>query len=92
MSPTDISIALWGVIGGAIRALDTAVRERTVPPIGILFANILIAGFCGYLASKFAMKIDPEWATPSAGIGGYLGTRIIDLAVSVGVSAKGGGK
>lgn len=89
---TEIMIALWGLLGGIIRALDTAVRDNSMPSIGALLANILIAGFCGFLAAKMAGRIDPDWSMVAAGTGGYLGTRTFDVLLLAFQSAREGGK
>ena len=80
---TDIVVSLWGLLGGIIRALDTAIRTDAVLPAHLLVANVLIAGFCGLLASSVAAHFDPDWTTVGAGVGGYLGTTTIDVLVSL---------
>jgi fluoride ion exporter CrcB/FEX len=87
----EVTVALWGVLGGIVRALDTAVREHRVPAAGLLVANVAIAGFCGFLCSSLAEHFDPKWSTVAAGIGGYLGTTVIDVIVQL-LTLRAGGK
>ncbi len=82
MHASDVMIALWGLLGGLFRSLSIAVSTGTPPAIVHVVANVLISGFCGYLAAKVAGTLDPDWITVAAGAGGYLGTQTIDLLIS----------
>lgn len=88
--PNEVVIGLWGLLGGIMRSLNNAVQLNRVPSIATVIANVLVAGFCGYVASKFAAKFDPDWAMVAAGMGGYLGTTTIDIAISLITQNRGG--
>lgn len=89
LSGNELIIALWGLLGGVIRALDTAVRDNAVPSVGQILANVLVAGFCGWVAARVVGSIDPDWVTVAAGTGGYLGTRTIDVILIAVQNARG---
>lgn len=79
MTRSDVIIALWGLLGGLFRALNTSLTTGVIPSTTHVVGNVMVAGFCGYLAAKIAGRIDPDWVMVAAGAGGYLGTQTVDI-------------
>jgi len=74
---------LLAMAGGVARYLDSYLRTGVMPKLTALFAHALVSGFSGYMVAQVVLRIEPDWALVSAGIGGYLGTQGLDWAAYV---------
>jgi len=81
LNVSDLFVALWGMLGGVSRALDNVLRVGVVPGVPRLIGHLVIACFCGFVAHRLAVKLDPELGVAAASIGGWLGPEVIDLWV-----------
>jgi hypothetical protein len=77
---------LWvgfAMVGGIAHHLDAYLRGGDFPSFKRLIANAVVSGFSGYMMALVALRVAPDWAYISAGIGGYLGTQGIDWVASI---------
>lgn len=77
---------LWvgfAMVGGIAHHLDAYLRGGDFPSFRMFIANAVVSGFSGYMMALVALRVAPDWAYISAGIGGYLGTQGIDFVASV---------
>lgn len=88
---TDIAFIVIAMIGGIARYLDQYVRTGVAPRWGLLAAHTVVSCFSGYMVAQAVLKMAPEWAFFSAGMGGYLGTQGLDWLSTI-LTEKFGGK
>ncbi len=77
---------MWLVLamaGGVARYLDAYLRTGVLPKMGMLAAHALVSGFSGYIVAQVVLRMSPDWALVSAGVGGYLGTQGLDWVASI---------
>lgn len=77
---TDFLLVLLAVFGGVARYLDEYLKTDILPKFGKAMAAAFVSGFSGYMVGLIANKVAPEWALVAGGLGGYLGTRGLDMA------------
>lgn len=82
LSPEIIWIII-AIFGGLARYLDTYIKNKEEFSFGHALANIFICGFTGFITAEVMMLVYPQWALVSAGIGGYLGTEIMNYLLEV---------
>jgi hypothetical protein len=87
-TPLYAKILSWGLLasaGGAVKFLAAMLRtpEKMSAKrfLFLLGANVCISGFSGLIFALLFSTLSPDrtWQLIAAGIGGYLGTQLLDI-------------
>ena len=82
-SPILIAIAV-GLAGGIARYLDDVLHHGRRFALVAMAAALVTAAFFGWLCGEVAVAMGrTSWTYAAAGLGGFMGTQTLDLALSV---------
>jgi len=87
-TPLYLKLATWGLLagmGGAVKFISVTLKnkDRMSPQrfLLLLSANVFISGFSGLMGALVFSTLSPDrtWQLVAAGVGGYLGTQLLDV-------------
>jgi hypothetical protein len=86
-TPLYLKLLSWGVLagmGGAVKFISASLKNRdALSPrrfLMLLAANVFISGFSGLMGALVFSTLSPDrtWQLVAAGVGGYMGTLLLD--------------
>lgn len=66
------------ILGGVAKYLNEYLTSGKSIVFGQLAAKSIISAFSGYMFAEFMSKVNAEWTTIAAGMGGFLGVQAIE--------------
>lgn len=79
--PTEARWVIIAIIGGIIKFLDSYLKGEEVGNVWHFLALILVSGFAGWMTASMVSLYNPAWVTIGAGIGGFTGTKVIQVVM-----------
>lgn len=76
--PPELIWIVIAIFGGLARYLDTFMKNKEPFSVANVLASAFICGFTGFITAEVMLLVYPQWALVSAGIGGYLGTEVMN--------------
>lgn len=89
--PPELGWLFIALFGGIAKFFDAFLKGEEGINIWRFIALLIVSGFCGYMSASVSNLHDPEWSTIAAGIGGFAGTKIIEIFMDI-VRSRFGGK
>lgn len=80
-SSPEIGWVFVAVIGGIAKFFDSYIKGEQGMNFGKFAALLFVSGFCGFMTAGVVAIYDPKWVTVAAGVGGFAGTKIIEVGV-----------
>lgn len=89
--PPEVAWIFVAIFGGIAKFFDLYLQGKEAINIWRFVALLVVSGFSGYMTATVVAMYYPQWVTVAAGIGGFAGTRMIEMGMDI-VRTKLGAK